>query len=80
MPESKESSNKNFFYYLQRYLSQSAPAASASYTLIGGVIIFCMIGFYLDNRNDTMPWFTLLGLIIGLVIGFYALAKTLWAK
>jgi F0F1-type ATP synthase assembly protein I len=80
MPESKENSNKNFFYYLQRYLLQSAPAASASYTLIGGVIIFCMIGFYLDNQNDTMPWFTLLGLIIGLVIGFYAIAKTLWAK
>jgi hypothetical protein len=27
-----------------------------------------------------MPWLTLLGLIIGLVIGFYELAKTLWAK
>ncbi|SUZ95647.1 uncharacterized protein METZ01_LOCUS48501 [marine metagenome] len=27
-----------------------------------------------------MPLFTLFGLMIGLVIGFYELAKTLWAK
>jgi F0F1-type ATP synthase assembly protein I len=80
MPESKESSNKNFFYYLQRNLIQSGPAASASYTLIGSVIIFCIIGYYIDNRYNTMPWLTLLGIIIGLVIGFYELAKTLWAK
>ena len=80
MPESKESSNKNFFYYLQRNLIQSGSAASASYTLIGSVIIFCIIGYYIDNRYDTMPLFTLFGLMIGLVIGFYELAKTLWAK
>jgi len=80
MPESKESSNKNFLYYLQKYLLQSAPAASASYALITAVIIFCMIGFYLDNRYETIPWFTLLGLIIGLAIGFYELAKTIWTK
>lgn len=80
MPELKESSNKNFLYYLQKYLLQSAPAASASYVLIAAVIIFCMIGFYLDNRYETIPWFTLLGLIIGLAIGFYGLAKTIWSK
>ena len=80
MSELKESSNKNFLYYLQKYLLQSAPAASASYVLIAAVIIFCMIGFYFDNRYETIPWFTLLGLIIGLVIGFYHLAKTIWSK
>ena len=72
MPESKDSSNKNFFYYIQRYLVQSGPAASASYTLIGAVTIFCLLGFYFDNRYDTMPWFTLFGLMIGLIIGFIA--------
>ena len=80
MPELKESSNKNFLYYLNKYLLQSAPAASASYVLIASVAIFCIIGFYIDNRYETIPWFTLLGLMIGLMIGFYELAKTIWTK
>ena len=80
MPESKESSNKNFFYFFHIYLIQSSPAASASYTLIGAVIFFCIIGFYIDNQYKTIPWFTLLGLIIGLIIGFYELAKIIWKK
>ena len=80
MPELKESSNKNFLYYLQKYLLQSASAASASYALIAATIIFCMLGFYLDNRYESTPVFTLLGLIIGLAIGFYELAKTIWMK
>ena len=80
MPKSKGSPSKNYFYYIQRFLAQSAPAASASYTLIGGVTLFCIFGYYLDSRYDTLPWFTLFGLIIGFVIGFYELAKTLWPK
>ena len=80
MPELKESSNKNFLYYLNKYLLQSAQAASASYVLIASVTIFCIIGFYIDNRYETIPWFTLLGLMIGLMIGFYELAKTIWTK
>jgi F0F1-type ATP synthase assembly protein I len=80
MPELKNNSHKNFLYYLQRYLLQSASAASASYVLIAAIIIFCMIGFYIDKQYETIPWFTLLGLIIGLVIGFYQLAKTIWSK
>ncbi|MEC7935101.1 MAG: AtpZ/AtpI family protein [Candidatus Neomarinimicrobiota bacterium] len=80
MPESKESSSKNFFYFFHRYLIQSSPAASASYTLIAAVIFFCIIGFYIDNQYQTIPWFTLLGLIIGLIIGFNELAKIIWKK
>tara|TARA_B110000438_G_C15813002_1_gene650603 strand:+ start:2478 stop:2720 length:243 start_codon:yes stop_codon:yes gene_type:complete len=80
MPEPKKSSNNNFFYHLQRYLILSSPAASASYTIIGAVTVLSFIGYYLDKRFETLPLLTLLGLIIGLIIGFYELAKTLWVK
>ena len=54
MPESMGTPSKNYFYYIQRFLAQSAPAQSASYTLIGGVTLFSNIGYYLDSRNDTL--------------------------
>ena len=80
MPEPKGTPSKNYFYYIQRFLAQSAPAASASYTLIGGVTLFCIFGYYLDSRYDTLPWFTLFGLIIGLVIGIVTTDVTPPAK
>ena len=45
MPKSNGSPSKNYFYYIQRFLAQSAPAASASYALIGGVTLFCIFGY-----------------------------------
>ena len=59
----------------QRILKKSAPAASASYSLIGSLIIFSMGGYFLDNYLSSFPTFMILGIALGLVVGFYGLYK-----
>jgi len=63
---------------LQTTLARSGPAAMASYTLIGAIMLLGGIGYALDEWRGTSPWFLFGGLILGLIVGFYELAKTLW--
>jgi len=48
------------------------------YTMIGAIILLGGIGYALDEWRGTSPWFLLGGLSLGLIVGFYELAKTLW--
>ncbi len=66
------------FHYLQKFIRQSGPAASASYTLIGAIILLGGIGYVFDKWLESSPWFLLGGLLLGLIVGFYELAKTVW--
>ena len=63
---------------LQTTISRSGPAATVSYTLIGAIMLLGGIGYALDEWWGTSPWFLFGGLILGLVVGFYGLAKTIW--
>ncbi len=63
---------------LQASLSSSGPAAAVSYTLIGAIILLGGIGYAVDEWLSTSPWGLLGGLILGLIVGFYELARTLW--
>ena len=56
----------------------SGPAAAVSYTLIGAIVLLGGIGYGLDQWLDTSPWCLFGGLILGLIVGFYELARTLW--
>ncbi|MBI4265766.1 MAG: AtpZ/AtpI family protein [Acidobacteria bacterium] len=49
-----------------------------SYTLIGAILLLGGIGYGLDQWLETSPWFLFAGLVLGLVVGFYELAKALW--
>ncbi|HEX4997818.1 MAG TPA: AtpZ/AtpI family protein [Terriglobia bacterium] len=59
---------------------QSAPLAAASYALIGAIILLGGIGYALDRWWGTSPWFLLTGLLVGIVVGFYELAKAVWRQ
>jgi F0F1-type ATP synthase assembly protein I len=63
---------------LQTTISRSAPAATVSYTLIGAIMLLGGIGYALDEWQGTSPWFLFGGLVLGLVVGFYELARTIW--
>jgi F0F1-type ATP synthase assembly protein I len=59
-------------------LGRAGPAVAAGYTLIGAIVLLGGTGYALDGWLETSPWFLLGGLILGLVVGFYELAKTIW--
>jgi len=54
---------------------QSVPYMVASYTLIGSLIGLSLLGYFADKWLSTEPWLLLLGVILGLVIGLYGVAK-----
>ena len=64
----------------QENLRRSGPAAAASYSLIGAIILFGGLGYALDAWLGTSPWFLLAGLLLGIAVGFYGLAVTVWRR
>jgi F0F1-type ATP synthase assembly protein I len=65
---------------LQNNAEQAGPAAGASYTLIGAIILLGGIGYAVDNWRGTSPWFLIGGLMLGIVVGMYELAKTVFKR
>ena len=63
---------------LQDNVRRSGPAATAGYALIGAILLLGGVGHLVDRWAATSPWFLLTGLLVGLVVGFYQLAKTIW--
>ena len=65
---------------LQENISRSGPVAAAAYTLVGGIILLGGIGYAVDEWQGTRPWFLVIGLFLGIVVGFYELVKVAWRK
>jgi F0F1-type ATP synthase assembly protein I len=65
---------------LQNNAEQAGPAAGASYTLIGAIILLGGIGYAVDHWRGTSPWFLIGGLMLGIVVGMYELAKTVFKR
>ena len=58
---------------LQENVTRAGPAAAASYTLIGAIILLGGIGYLVDRWQGTAPWGLVIGLVVGVVVGFYEL-------
>lgn len=65
---------------LQENVSDSGSVAGASYTLVGGLLLLGGIGYGIDRWRGTAPWGLLVGLLLGVVVGFYELIKTVSQK
>jgi ATP synthase protein I len=50
----------------------------AGYTLIAAILVSGGIGFALDRWLGTWPWFLVGGLLFGIVVGFFELARIVW--
>jgi F0F1-type ATP synthase assembly protein I len=61
-------------------VQRAGPAAAAGYTLIGALLLLGGIGYALDRWLGTAPWCLTGGLLLGIIVGFYELAKTVWSK
>ena len=64
----------------QDNVRKSGPAAAASYALIGAIILLGGIGYVVDLWRGTSPWFMLIGLLLGIIVGFWELAKAVWPR
>jgi F0F1-type ATP synthase assembly protein I len=64
----------------QANVEKSGSAAGASYTLIGAIMLLGGLGYAADRWWGTSPWFLLAGLLLGLIVGFYDLARTIWPQ
>jgi len=56
------------------------PAADAGWTLSGSVIGCLLIGYAVGEYFGKNPAATMIGLFVGIVVGFYNLAKIMWRK
>lgn len=65
---------------LQANMASVGPAVSASYTLLGAILLLGGIGYALDTRFGTAPAFVVTGLLLGVGAGLYHLAKILWRR
>ena len=61
---------------LQDNVARAGPAAAASYTLIGAIILLGGVGYAFDVWRGTSPWGFLAGALLGIAVGFYELIKT----
>jgi F0F1-type ATP synthase assembly protein I len=64
----------------QDVVQRAGPAASAGYTLIGALMVLGGIGYAIDWWLGTAPWCLVAGLLLGIVVGFYELAKTVFHR
>jgi len=53
---------------------------SAGYTLTGALILLGGIGYAVDAWWGTSPWFLVIGLFLGIAVGFVELAKVVFRK
>jgi F0F1-type ATP synthase assembly protein I len=65
---------------LQDNASRSGTAAAGSYTLVGAIVLLGGLGYGFDFWRGTSPWGTFIGLMLGVVVGFYELIKTTWRR
>lgn len=82
---SKPSKDQPFSYSktaksLQDNASRAGSAAAVSYALIGAIVLFGGLGYGFDVWRGTSPWGALVGLLLGVVVGFYELIKSTWRR
>ncbi len=80
MPDERDLFLARSLQRMQENIRRSGPAATASYTLIGAILLLGGLGFVVDRWLGTAPWFLLVGLLLGIVVGFYELARTVWTR
>jgi F0F1-type ATP synthase assembly protein I len=61
---------------LQDSLRRNEPRILASYALIGAILLLGGIGYGVDWWSGTSPWFLLIGLVVGMLFGFYNLVSS----
>jgi F0F1-type ATP synthase assembly protein I len=78
VPVAKKDSRFSFARSVQEFqnnVTRAGPAAAASYSLIGAIVVLGGLGYAADRWFGSAPWGAFSGLMLGLVVGFYELVK-----
>jgi hypothetical protein len=60
---------------------KASPYIAASTSLVAAVALFTLGGVWLDRKlGNKVPWFTLLGAVLGMTGGFIGFFKTVLGK
>src|SRR5262245_43432454 len=59
----------------QANIQRAGPIAAASYALVGAILVLGGLGYVCDRWLGTSPWGAVVGLLSGIVLGFYQLVK-----
>jgi ATP synthase protein I len=59
----------------QSNVASAGPVAAASYTLVGGILLLGGIGYAVDRWWSSAPWGLIIGLALGIVVGFYEIIR-----
>ncbi len=60
---------------------KASPYIAASTSLVAAVGVFTGIGIWVDRKvGTTVPWFTLLGAVLGMTGGFISFFRTVLGK
>jgi F0F1-type ATP synthase assembly protein I len=62
---------------LQDTLDRDEPRILANYALIGAILLLGGVGCAIDWWAAASPWFLLIGLAAGILLGFYNLLESL---
>ena len=84
-PASNSESDRGLFFEraaksFQETVTRAGPVAMASYTLIGAILLLGGIGYAVDAWRGNGHWFLLGGLLLGVIVGFYELAKAVFTR
>ena len=71
---------KQSLQQFQRFVRRSGPSAASAYTLLASILLLGSIGFFLDRYLNSPPFYIVIGLFLGILIGFYGLGKTVFKK
>jgi F0F1-type ATP synthase assembly protein I len=58
-------------------MREVSPYLSVAWRLVGGCVVGILGGWAVDRFAGTGPWGLIIGSFIGIIVGFYALVKTL---
>lgn len=78
--ENREDFWSNVLEIFSKTVHEAGPYATASYALIGAIVLLGLLGYFLDGWLGTSPWLFLVGILLGLVVGFYEIAKVVFKK
>jgi F0F1-type ATP synthase assembly protein I len=65
---------------LQTGVQQAGPAATAGYSLIGAIGFCGALGYGADRWLHSSPTGLVIGLLSGVVVGLYLVAREVWRR